>query len=64
MAGQTRPQLSWPACAAPAALLLAAVLIFAVAVKATLGRIIHWDIAAAIAGPGFLGLTLAFRFAL
>jgi hypothetical protein len=64
VAQQTRPQLSWLASAARAGLLLAAILLFAIAVNAAAGRVIHPDIVAALAGPAILALTLAFRLGL
>lgn len=60
---EKKAPLSWSRAAAGAALALAVVLTVAIVFNVAIGRTIHWDIVAALGGAGFLGLTLAFRYA-
>ena len=60
---KTDPPLAWSRAAAAALVALAIILVLAVALNVAIGRRIHWDIVAALAGAGFAGLTLAFRYA-
>ncbi len=57
-----RTPLPWKRAGAGALLALTAVLVLAVVFNVAIGRTIHWDIVAALAGVGFVGLTLAFRY--
>ncbi len=54
--------LPWTRAAPSALLALTFVLFLAVVFNVAIGRTIHWDIVAALAGVGFVGLTLAFRY--
>lgn len=54
---------TWSRAAAGALLSLAVILSLAIVFNVAIGRTIHWDIVAALSGIGFLGLTLAFRYA-
>ncbi len=57
-----RTPLPWNRAGAGALLSLTGVLFLAIVLNVALGRTIHWDIVAALAGAGFVGLTLAFRY--
>ncbi len=57
-----RTPLAWNQAGAGALLSLAVVLALAIVFNVAIGRTIHWDIVAALASVGFVGLTLAFRY--
>ncbi len=57
-----RTPLPWNRAGAGALIALTVVLALAVVFNVAIGRTIHWDIVAALAGVGFVGLTLAFRY--
>ncbi len=58
-----RTPLPWSRAGVGAFLALAIILPLAIVFNVAIGRTIHWDIVAALSGIGFLGMTLAFRYA-
>lgn len=56
------PPLPWVRALGTSLLTLAVILPVAIAFNMLIGRTIHWDIVAVLAGGGFVTLTLAFRY--
>lgn len=57
------PPLPWTRTALWALLALVVILPAAIGFNVAIGRVIHWDIVAILASAGFVGLTLAIRYA-
>ena len=57
------PLPTWQAAAARSALAVGLILAAALLLNVLIGRVIHWDIAGAIAALSFVVLTLAYRYA-
>ncbi len=58
-----KTSLPWSRAEASAFLALAIILPLAIVFNVAIGRMIHWDIVAALSVIGSMGLTLAFRYA-
>ena len=57
-----RMPLSWVKSIGGSLLALAVILPLAIVFNVAIGRIIHWDIVAALSGLAFVGLTLVLRY--